>query len=84
MRQMDEVERKRIEWFVKWTMIKAMSEDYAVQILEHESGFGNAFMEDVIEDVMESSAWDEEGYYNQDDIRLAIGRVFKRRLEIAD
>ena len=65
-------------------MAKATSEDYAQQILGHESGYGNTFMEDVIEDVMETSAWNDEEYYNEDDVRLAIGRVFKRRLEIAD
>lgn len=84
MRKMNEVERKQIEWLVVWVMTKATDEDYARQILEHESGFGNTFMEDVIEDVIETSAWEEEGYYNEDDVRLAIGRVFKRRLEIAD
>lgn len=84
MRKMNEAERKQIEWLVWWTMAKATSDDYAREILEHESGFGNTFMEDVIEDVMETSAWDDEGYYNEDDVCLAIGRVFKRRLEIAD
>lgn len=84
MRNMNETERKRIEWYIWWIMAKATSENYAKQILKHESGFGNTFMEDVIEDVMETSAWNDEGYYNEDDVRLAIGRVFKRRLEIVD
>lgn len=84
MRNLNEAERKQLEWLVAWVMAKATSEDYAQQILEHESGYGNTFMEDVIEDVMETSAWNDEDYYNEDDVRLAIGRVFKRRLEIAD
>ena len=39
-------------------------------------------MDDVIDDVMTSSAWDDEGYYNDDDIRLAIGRTLMARLGI--
>lgn len=39
-------------------------------------------MEDVIKNVMETSAWDDEGYYNDDDIRLAIGRELMARLGI--
>lgn len=36
-------------------------------------------MEDVIQNVMETSAWEDEGYYNDDDIRLAIGRELMAR-----
>ena len=39
-------------------------------------------MQEIIEDVMETSAWEDEGYYNEDDIRLAIGRVLMGRLGI--
>lgn len=84
MRNMNEVERKQIEWLVWNTMAKATGEGYARQILEHESGCGGIFMDDVIEDVMQTSAWNDEGYYNTDDVRLAIGRVFKRRLGVID
>ena len=82
MRQMNEAERKQIEWLVVWVMTKATGEYYARQILEHESGCGSIFMEDVIEDVMQTSAWNDEGYYNEDDIRLAIGRILMYRLGI--
>ena len=39
------------------------------------------FFNAVIEDVEETSAWADEGYYNEDDIRLAIGRVILRYLD---
>ena len=39
-------------------------------------------MEDVIKNVKETSAWEDEGYYNDDDIRLAIGRELTARLGI--
>lgn len=77
MRKMNEVERKQIEWLITWVMEKAVGSDYARCILEH-----NAFMNDVINDVMECSAWNDEGYYNEDDVRLAIGRVLINRLGI--
>lgn len=81
MRKMNEVERKQIEWFVWNTMAKATGEEYARYILGYEKkDFDNAFMDDVINDVMETSAWNEEGYFNEDDVRLAIGRVFMERL----
>ena len=35
----------------------------------------------VKENVEETSAWREEGYYNDDDIRLAIGRVILAYLD---
>lgn len=70
MRKMNEVERKQIEWLITWVMEKAVSSDYARCILQNDS-----FMNDVIADVMECSAWEDEGYYNEDDVRLAIGRV---------
>ena len=81
MRNMNEAERKQIEWLVQWTMAKATSEDYARYILTYISDeTEKSFMDDVIQDVMETSAWDEDGYYNEDDVRLAIGRVFMERL----
>lgn len=33
------------------------------------------FLDDIKADVEETSAWNDEGYYNNDDIRLSIGRV---------
>lgn len=77
MKNMDKAERKQIEWLISWVMKKAVSDEYAVHILNH-----NNFMEDVIDDVMETSAWEEDGCYNEDDVRLAIGRVLIDRLGI--
>lgn len=77
MRKMNEAERKNIKWLVWWVMSKATSDEYAERILEHDG-----FMEDVIADVMECSAWEDEGYYNEDDVRLAIGRVLIDRLGV--
>ena len=61
----------------------ATSDEYAGSILDHISQeTGNTFLEDVVDDVVETSALRDEGFYTQDDIRLAIGRVFLERLGI--
>ena len=84
MRKMNKENKKIIENEIRMIMQNAVSSEYARYILEDkgEDGEENSFMEDVIDDVMCASAWDEEGYYNDDDIRLAIGRVFMDRLGI--
>ena len=83
MRKMNKEEKKIIENEITMIMYNAVSSEYARYILEHENEeTENTFMDDVIDDVMCASAWDEEGYYNDDDIRLAIGRIFMERLGI--
>lgn len=83
MRNMTKEEKKIIENEIRMIMQNAVSSEYARYILEHENEeTENTFMDDVIDDVMCASAWDEEGYYNDDDIRLAIGRVLIDRLGI--
>lgn len=79
MRNMDNEQRKEIEMLVYKIMTDATSSDCARCILEHMKK-RRTFMDDVIDDVMCASAWNDEGYYNNDDIRLAIGRVFMERL----
>lgn len=89
MREMTVNERQIIETEVRMLLQNSVSSEYVRYILEdrekdeEEYGcVGNTFMEDVIEDVRTSSAWDDEGYYNEDDIRLAIGRTVMARLGI--
>lgn len=83
MRNMNKKEKKIIENKIRMIIQSAVSSEYARYILEHENEEAeNTFMDDVIEDVMCASAWDEEGYYNNDDIRLSIGRVLIDRLGI--
>lgn len=82
MRSMNNEEKKLIEHRITMILMNAVSSEYTRDILEHENEQQDTFMEDVVEDVMCASGWDEEGYYNDDDIRLAIGRVFMERLNI--
>jgi hypothetical protein len=83
MRKMKKEEKKQIENEIRMIMTHSISGDYVRYILEDKGEEDKStFMEDVIDDVMCSSAWDEEGYYNDDDIRLSIGRVLMDRLGI--
>ena len=79
--KMGKEEKKVIETEIRMVMQNAVSSDYARYILEHKKK-RRTFMDDVIDDVLCSSAWEDEGYYNDDDIRLAIGRVMMDRLGI--
>ena len=84
MREMTKTERKEIEFEVSEIMRNAVSSEYSRYILEQEDNITeNTFMEDVIKNVVETSAWEDEGYYNDDDIRLAIGRELMARLGIS-
>ena len=84
MRKITKTERKEIEFEVSEIMRSATSSEYSKYSLEQEDDVtGNTFMEDVIKNVMETSAWEDEGYYNDDDIRLAIGRELMARLGIS-
>ena len=88
MRKMTREEKRDIEREIYLIMRDAVSSDYARCILEDKERdeeyryTGKTFMENVIDDVLETSAWEDEGYYNEDDIRLAIGRVLIDRLGI--
>lgn len=83
MRKMKKEEKKLMELEIAQVMRSAVGSDYARYILEDKGEDGKTtIMEDVIDDVMCASAWEDEGFYNDDDIRLAIGRVLMDRLGI--
>ena len=83
MRKMTTDERKQMEYEVTEVMRNAVSSEYARYILEHEDEeTENTLMEDIIQNVLDTSAWEDEGYYNEDDIRLAVGRELMARLGI--
>lgn len=78
---MNEEERSLIESEALIIMKASASDEYAGDILNSEyDKDGNTIMGDVISDVMETSSWKEDGRYNEDDIRLAIGRTLMNRL----
>ena len=84
MREMTKTERKEIEFEVSEILQSAVSSEYSRYILEQEDNVtGNTFMEEIIKNVIETSAWEDEEYYNSSDIKLAIGRELIARLGIS-
>ena len=82
-RIMNDKERKQIERLITKILANAVSDDYVKFILnQYDSCTENTMMEDIIENVLETSAWKDEGYYNEDDVRLAIGRELMARLGV--
>lgn len=90
MRKLSKEEKRCLEDVITMIMSCAVSGDYARHILNHavkdENGelIGNTFMDDVIEDVMCASAWEEDGCYNDNDICFSIGRILMERLDIEE
>lgn len=62
---------------MKQILASSVGSDYARCLIK-----SDGFTENVKKNVEETSAWRDEGYYNDDDIRLAIGRVLLDRLGI--
>ena len=56
---------------------KSVGKDYARYFSDNRN-----FVLDVKSDVEETSAWHDEGFYTDDDIRYAIGRVLLKRIGI--
>lgn len=85
MRKMTKEQKREIEALVYKIMSNATGGDYVTSILESEDECTeNTMMEDIIQNVLETSAWEDEGYYSEDDVRLAIGRELMARLGIED
>ena len=56
--------------------------DYTHYLIESKDEHGVDFLSEILKDVEETSAWQDAGYYTDDDIRLAIGRVLLKALNI--
>lgn len=82
-RIMTKRERKEIEQLIYQIFSTAVTDDYARYMLEdYDECTENTLIEDIIRHVLETSAWEEDGYYNKDDVRLAIGRELMDRLGV--
>ena len=83
MCKMTKEEKKLIELEITTRLQYAVGSDYARYILKDKGEDGEStFIEDVIDDVLCASAWEDEGFYSDGDICLAIGRVLMDRLGI--
>ena len=62
---------------MKPILASSVGSDYASYIASDDD-----FYSAVKQNVEETSAWQDEGYYTDDDIRLAIGRIIMEKLNI--
>ena len=85
MRKITEEQRKELKNDIVNIMNRAISSEYINKILnQYDYISDETFIDAVIKNVLETSAWEDEGYYNEDDIRLAIGRGLVARLGAED
>ena len=82
-KEMTEAERKELEKQIQEVLQKSVGSDYVRTMLEtYSEPSCYSLMEDIVDNVLETSGWYDEETYNEDDIRLAIGRVILERLGI--
>ena len=83
MNKMTEEELLLIKLRVIEIMRKTVSSEYSEDILNHkDEATGNTLLEDIICNILETSAREDEKFYNEDDIKLAIGRELVTRLGV--
>lgn len=75
-------ERMDMEATVLYHLTLAMDDEAAIKVADSKNSKGISLMEDVIDDIKTSSDWENDGHYNDDDVRLAIGRVFMSRFGV--
>lgn len=73
-------EKRMLILNIDYIMRQTISSDYINDILSHTTKNGNTILDCIVDDVLTSSAF-YECDYNDDDIRLAIGRTFIKVLE---
>lgn len=74
-------ERLNLQLDIIRVMKLGISDNYVSNILTtQDSGTGETLVNDIMRNVLETSAWKENKTYNDDDIRLAIGRELSTRL----
>ena len=62
-----------VRYFLDRNLKSAISDDYVYDIRR-------AILDAVVADVVETSAFKENGTWNDDDIKLAVGRVLMEKL----
>ena len=69
---------------IYYVLKDCVGSDYAHHLIYGHDRYShtNDFFEAVKQDVEETSAWEYEGWYTEDDIRLAIGRVLLDKFAI--
>lgn len=78
--------RKEMEQIINATLGEATSSDYSMSILNSEIKTHQnkvcKMMDMIIDDIVETSAFRDKGYYGISDVRFAIGRCLRRCLNM--
>lgn len=83
MKEMTKEEKEKIESEITEILQNAVSNKYAKNILElKDDTTGNTLMNDIIKNIVQTAAWSYEKYYNDIDLKLAIGKELLTRLDI--
>lgn len=80
---MVKADRKIAEMDIRKIVGECVSNEYRGYILNYPfKDTDKSIMDMIIEDIEESSRYQFEGDYTDEDIRLAIGRVFMKQMNI--
>ena len=82
MREMTDIEKMDMVGTILYHLSLSMDDEAAIKVADSKMKNGETVMEAVMDDIKTSSDWEENGHYNDDDVRLAIGRVMMNRLGI--
>ena len=82
MREMTPNEQIDMQAKILYHLSLAMGEKAAMKLVDTKVTKGETLMDAVMEDITTSSDWEENGHYNDDDVRLAIGRIMMKQLHI--
>ena len=81
MKEMTKEEKEKIESEITKILQNAVSNKYTKNILElKDDTTGNTLMDDIIKNIIQTAAWSYEKYYNDIDLKLAIGKELLTRL----
>ena len=81
MREMTSEERMEMQATILYHLSLAMDDEAAIRISDAEIG-NESMMSAIMDDIKTSSDWENDGHYNDDDVRLAIGRVMMKAFHI--
>lgn len=70
------IPEKDFRFEVETLLKKSIDSDYVAHILDYYVDDSYRIFDLIRDDVEASSAWEDEGYYTDSDIKLAVGRVF--------
>ena len=82
MKEMTKEEREKIESEISEILQNAVSSKYSTRLLGLKDNItGNTLMDDIIKNIVCTAAWSYEKYYNDIDLKLAIGKELLTRLD---